>query len=314
MSARVRSTALLAVTAVLAVPASAQAVERFASVGGALTGDCTVTPCTIERAAENQANPGDVVTVLPGNHDIGVGNLVIAEAIEVRGAPGQPIPTVTSASTSSGVTLNDAGASLRRLEIVHDDPANGTGAALVLIQPATVEGVIAHSGTNNNDASGCAYDIPTGTSALIRDSVCASSATDGQGLTVNTNGMGTTTLTVRNVTAVSAGDTGMRITGTPATDVLNLNATSVIASGPVAEHLQVRRRCQERDAGPLQLRPRERFRRRHDHAGGTGGRERPDQPDDPARVRQRCKWRLPPGAEFGGDDRPWVLGRGPRDG
>ena len=85
----------------------------------------------------------------------------------------------------------------------------------------------------------CAYDLSTGTSALIRDSVCFSSAADGQGLTLNTNGPGTTTLTMRNVTAVSAGDTGMRIAGAPATDVLNLNGTSVIASGPVADVFRV---------------------------------------------------------------------------
>ena len=230
--------ALLSVVlaATLALPASASAVERFAqAVGGSTTDpNCTAIPCTLERAVEVVAANGDIVTVLPGTHTVAVPPIAVATQIELRGQPGQPIPVITSSTAPSGastVFVSNAGATLRRLAINRADVSAGTGGALSLGAPATVEQVVATTSQNNDASSGCSYINPSAGTSLIRDTICASTAADGQGLTISPATATTLTVNLRNVTTASVNDSGI-FSFVQTGETLSVNATNVIASGP----------------------------------------------------------------------------------
>ena len=232
MRLKVRTIGIMGTAALmLAVPASASAVERFAAAlgGSAVDLNCTGTPCTLEHVVEDVALDDDIVTVLPGAHVLAA-TLDITDQIELRGPPGQAIPTIssTAAGTAATVSVSDAGAVLRRLTLTRSDAGNGTGDAIFISQPATIDSVTAISSTVNQSANGCAVANLLGT-VEIQNTVCASVATQGHGFGLSP-GVGVATVNLRNVTAHSAGDDGIS-TNTPGGRTLTVNATNVIADG-----------------------------------------------------------------------------------
>ena len=222
-----RLAVLVGVGAALVLPASAQAVERFASPTGsgtACTEPPTGTPCDLQTAVESASN-GDVVTVLPGSYTATANpadRLDIIANIVVRGAPGQARPVLTSASTVGGIFIQ-AGGTLRRFELVYTDPATASGLSVL---NGTVDQVVVHM---TSPAGGQACQIAEGS---IRDSVCWHSGGPGRGLTVSRNGVGTTTAVLRNDTLIGSGPTGIGLLVAGLTDgVQTANATNVIADG-----------------------------------------------------------------------------------
>ena len=225
---RKRSTlvATVATAALLATAAPALAAERFASTAGVAGGSCDTEAiaCTLEFAVETAAVDGDVVTVLPGTYSAS-SSIDVSDAIIVRGAPGQARPLLNSTSTGGGVVVSNAGATLRRLEIVHNAAAGATPG--LAFSAGTVEQVIVRSNSADTNAAGCRLNGFT-TNLVMRDSICLQNVT-GTALEANP-GAGANTATLRNVTAVATADEGI-FANVGGGESLTLNATNVIARG-----------------------------------------------------------------------------------
>ena len=199
----------------------ANGVERFAAPDGVPSTSCLIAaPCDIQSAVEgavaNDVKAGDVVTLLPGNAPYVAGaaaddRITINKDIDVRGAPGQPRPMLTSGSSEGGIFMQADGSSLKRLEIIHTQVPAGATDALTLGNDVDVEQVIARSATGSAASAGCTINAGTNASPSIRDSVCVSTdpdpapdATDTTGLSIVQNAAGSATVLVRNVTAIGA--------------------------------------------------------------------------------------------------------------
>ena len=125
---------------------------------------------------------------------------------------------------------------------------------------------MATTSQNNDASSGCSYIDPSAGTSLIRDTICASTAADGQGLGVSPATGTTLTVNLRNVTVASVNDSGI-FSFVQAGETLSVNATNVIASGPGTDIEAQGTGNNDGDAGPLELRQRLRLRRADDHAG-----------------------------------------------
>src|SRR5215207_813970 len=86
--------------------------------------DPTDPACTLQRAVEVVAQDGDEVIVNPGDYNEGTDQVTITDAISVRGADGQPMPTISSDALGAGVFVGLA-SSLRRLRIEYTTPNVG---------------------------------------------------------------------------------------------------------------------------------------------------------------------------------------------
>jgi hypothetical protein len=167
---------------------------------------------------------GDEVIVNPGTYAEGTNPVQINDAIDVHGADGQPIPTVSfsSSTAGAGVFVGNAASSLRWLRIEYISPNAG------LLVRGTVEQVVV-------DATDAACEIQDG--AVIRDSICwTHGATNEVALGMPLLSPDTASATVRNVTAVG---TGTGVAGINVSAVNGANATidaeNVIARGTVAD-------------------------------------------------------------------------------
>jgi hypothetical protein len=211
-----------------ATPAVASAEIRFASPTGASSGTCTAAEpaCSLQRAVETVAQPGDQVVVLAGDYTEGGNAVTINSAIDVGGVPGQPRPRILS-TANSAVEVTAAGALVHDLRIDH---SGGTGGVALDIEAAsTADRAIATSSAN----IAC---LPA-FGAVIRDSVCLSTAADEAAVRFIYSGAfgptaPTSTATLRNVTAVapSGNSHGIEMQ-TQDVGVLTLNAVNVIAIG-----------------------------------------------------------------------------------
>ena len=236
MGTQRRTVAVLCLAGFYVLPAVASADERFAvPIGGAVSADCLESaPCDIQTAVEganaNDVVDTDVVTLLPGTYTAGTAaadEVQLTDDITVRGKPGQARPVLSSQSSAGGVALLNVGATLKRLEVNHNDPANGTQPAVGAYLPGTtIEEVVARSTSNNVGAEGCEVSNNTvGDPILIRDTICSTALANFAGLAI-TSGAATTVRLV-NVTAVAPVGTGLFVNQATST----VNATNVIASG-----------------------------------------------------------------------------------
>ncbi len=189
----------------LLVAPSASAVVRHASpTGDASSSGCTDAepPCTLKRAVETVANPGDEVILASGTYDV-TSSVGVNKAIDVHGAAGQPLPRVTSASPVV-FSMSVAGARLADLQL----EAPG---AVVTTTPLTsgtslLERLTVLAGAA---ASGSAVRLAYGW--LLRDSVVHTSATNGvavHGVFSDEDGVRSR---VVNVTAVASATSGVGI-------------------------------------------------------------------------------------------------------
>jgi hypothetical protein len=205
----------------LAGPASAPAATLFAAPGGALTGNCETPnpPCTLQRAVEDEAASGDEVIVQQGSYSEGMNQLVVPVNVNVHGAAGQARPVITSNFSNHAVSATGANARLADLAITYSGAAN----ALRIENDVVAERLYVLSG----GTSACGI-----IDATLRDSVCWSTAVNGNGVH-NSSGVSTTVSTIlRNVTAIGdgAGSDGIHFA---AASNLNhtIDAKNVIASG-----------------------------------------------------------------------------------
>jgi hypothetical protein len=213
---------LLIAFAALALPGAASAAERHASPSG--TGnpaECFApAPCSLTDALSNGfLNDGDEVILAPGTYTVS-SVLALSKAVLVRGSGGVAATVIESNGPGDGFIVTNANAELRDFELRHNA---GTGDGLVL-NSGTVERVIFRSSIRD----ACVYNDGT-----IRDSVCASSASNGAGIHGNFGGSPSVNLTLRNVTAIGSGAVNSRGINFYASDtsIVNLDGMSVIARG-----------------------------------------------------------------------------------
>jgi len=229
--------AAVAALGLCVAPATAAATTLYASpLGDATTSDCTSPdplavnpPCEVNRAVETIAVDGDEVILSPGDYNVGADPLEIAgagAAINVHGADGQPLPRII-VSADPGVSLNNPGASLRRLAVEH----SGTGTGLNIVQTAgPVEQVSVHT-TAGSHACQLRGTI------TLRDSICANSNNLGLGnpdaVHVESFNGGPFTANLRNVTAIAtgAGSSGIEVFAVNVNNQQALVAKNVIANG-----------------------------------------------------------------------------------
>jgi hypothetical protein len=230
---------LLAGGAALVSAAPTLAAERFASPTGSGTACTQAAPCDIQFAVEATGPPNpvadlDVVTLLPGTYTAGTTSndtLFIVNAITVRGAPGQPVPVLNSGAANGAVLVNNSGATLRRLEIVHNHVPNPIISGALVMASGTAEQILAREGATASSSYGCQLSVNGAGAPLLRDSICASSG--GWGLIVTRAVAGANAAHLRNVTAIAAGAGGYGLyTNTNGAGTsLSVKAANVIADG-----------------------------------------------------------------------------------
>ncbi len=193
---------------------NAFAAQRYASPTGSGSTCSQASPCPIQIAA-NDANQGDEVIVTPGDYSPPGSVIAPTADIYIHGVQGQPMPRIHF--TGGFLWIGNPGdrASYLAVDAVGSAPieTNNGGSA---------DQIIAHvTGAN---AQAC-YVYGT-----LTDSVCWASGTGGRGIEAQTGV--TSTITVRNVTAVGTGSggTGIRIQSESPGN-LTANLTNVIARG-----------------------------------------------------------------------------------
>lgn len=215
--------ALASVALLLAYAAPATAATRYASPSGTGLACSQASPCDIQTAVEG---PGvianDEVILLPGDYAVGANSLVPPVAVDMHGVLGQPRPRILS-SANSAVDVQIPGVLVRDLGIEHSGGSGGV--ALSIMAASTAERVIARSSAN----IACLPAL----GALIRDSVCHSTASDQAAVRFFYSGTeGPSTATLVNVTALaSVGNSHAIELGTFDVGIQTLTATNVIANG-----------------------------------------------------------------------------------
>jgi hypothetical protein len=223
--------AALAISALMALPAAADATTRFAAPGGTAADTVCVTPsaapCSLNEAAGGpDVVHADEVVVTPGDYsdtagDLGEFGFVAPKAGNIHGASGQPRPVITLDSGSGfGAIDVTTGVTVSYLAVqstVSDRAIAVTGGVL--------DGVIAR-GTGSFGAA-CEH-----LSGIIRNSACISTAVGGTAVGVSVGTSGAETPTLRNVTAIATGSgsfaASYRVVGT---GTISLTAKGVIARG-----------------------------------------------------------------------------------
>jgi hypothetical protein len=220
-----RAFAFVFLATMLLLAAPAWSATRFASPTGDASAAMTCPPgdeCDIQTAVEDPSvDPGDEVILLPGDYGIGGNSIRPAVAIDLHGT-GQPAPRLLSTGNGSGVDIDIPGVIVRDLRIEH---SSGSGVALDIQAASTADRVIASSSSN----IACLPAL----GALIRDSICHSTAADQAAVRFFYNGTdGPSTANLINVTAIaSTGDSNGIELGTFDVGEQTLNATNVIAAG-----------------------------------------------------------------------------------
>jgi len=207
---------------VLASADSTLAAQRYAEPGGnGPAATCPqADPCDLNTAVENAAVvDGDEIVVTPGTYAIT--QLTVTDAITIHGEFSQPRPLINTAPPAYGIYLADA-ATLRDLDT---SAASGSGTINVNADGAVLERVVATS------AAPGAIVCWVLASATIRDSICASTATNTNGIGANSGLFaGDRTITLRNVTAAGT-NAGLNFRYNGAGVNVTVNAKGVIASG-----------------------------------------------------------------------------------
>lgn len=213
----------------LATAAPANAANLFAS-GNGVGGTCTVSApptaaCSLSSAIAAADNAGDDITLLTGggNFNLGASTLTIPGTIVVHGTPGA---RATLLSTATNAVVLGAGAILRDVNITH---TTGTGKSLDFGANTLAERVFV-AATDFNPFFVCNVESP---GVVIRDSICWSKTQSGAAIRVVASGGFTSSLTLRNVTAVDTFNqgSGIRVSASGASSAATVSATNVIARG-----------------------------------------------------------------------------------
>jgi hypothetical protein len=217
----------------IVAPAAASAADRFASPGGTGTAPCASNdPCPI-AVAVNGASNGDDITLLAGTYTSSVflgfdcpSSCTPVSGITVHGTPGSP--PVINMTASGGLGIDMVNGSTLRDVVVNGSV--GSTSLVAAFGNSTIERVVAHE--SGVDSRACAL----GSESTIRDSVCWHTGAAGPNASAvgafPQFGISTDTATLRNVTAVSTTDYGMRAVSASSNSAgMALTATNVIARG-----------------------------------------------------------------------------------
>ena len=197
----------------LLIAAPAQAATRFAAPGGTGADPCTdpATPCSIFTAADGGAlgttvQAGDEVVLAPGEYsdaagDLGPSEVVqLAAGISVHGKKGgeRPVVSLEEPSFGFGAFTVTEGDTLSHVEI-----DTSTARSNLAVFGGAVEDLIVRNTSEAAQSIACLHFAGT-----IRDSACLASAANSAAIGVSNATVGTTTATLRNVTAVDTGAGG----------------------------------------------------------------------------------------------------------
>jgi hypothetical protein len=201
-------------------PSASAATVRYASpTGDNSTSNCTAAepPCSLKRAVETVAMPGDEVILAPGLYEP-PSQVTINKAIDVRGEAGQPHPRVVR--SAGGVFSVGGGGTLADMQV----EAPGS----VLNVSSVAERVTVLAGPA---AGGVAVRVTDG--GVLRDSLVRTEATNGHAVDASFG-----VIHLVNVTALAtdAGSTALYTESTIGgicfpTSYVELHATNVIARG-----------------------------------------------------------------------------------
>jgi hypothetical protein len=181
--------------ALLAVPAGAEAAQRYAAPNA--TGvDCTQTePCSFPDSV-NGASANDEVILTAGEYTISGAPLnVVYGGLRIHGDPGGPMPKVAAElGGQPAINLNAEGSSLSYLEVVNRETE---GEGIRCRSTSSVDRVratgIGEGAAGLVQEQGC----------LVRDSLLRGEGTNSLGM--DSRGMTEPSSTVRNVTAIATG-------------------------------------------------------------------------------------------------------------
>jgi hypothetical protein len=171
----------LAGALVLASPAAAATVRHASPGGDDTTSNCTAAdpPCSLRRAVETVAQPGDEVVVAPGTYDLSA-QLNVGSNLYVHGEDGQPRPrVVSSAPRVFSFSKYAGGARLSNLQLEAPGQVVDTTRLLDGYAPSIADHLVLLAGPA---ASGTAANMAHGWT--LQDSVVHTAATNG--VAVNT--------------------------------------------------------------------------------------------------------------------------------
>lgn len=220
----------------LLIAAPAQATTRFAAPGGTGADPCTnpATPCSIFTAADGGApgttvQAGDEVVLAPGEYsdaagDLGPSEVVqLAAGISVHGEKGgeRPVVSLEEASFGFGAFTITEGDTLSHVEI-----DTSTARSNLAVFGGKVEDLIVRNTSEAAQSIACLHFAGT-----IRDSACLASAANSAAIGVSNATVGTTTATLRNVTAVDTGAGGKGLSY----EIFNSGTETVSAKAVIAK-------------------------------------------------------------------------------
>ncbi|HEX6653005.1 MAG TPA: choice-of-anchor Q domain-containing protein [Thermoleophilaceae bacterium] len=223
---------VLAIVGVLLLaPAASAATVRFASPSGDdTTSNCTATepPCSLRRAVEMVAGPGDEVVATPGTYNL-TAQLNVGQDLYIHGQDGQPRPRVVSTAPIVFTFSKYAGgARLSRLQVEAPGQVLDTTLLTDFEPPSMADHLVVLAGPAG---SGSAANMAGGWT--LQDSVVHTDATNG--IAVNTfNG----SVRVANVTAIASDAGGVGLVSDSAVGgicippyTVDSHAVNVIARG-----------------------------------------------------------------------------------
>ncbi len=222
-----RRVLLLAVTALLVLPATALGATRYASPGGVGSGSCAeVTPCSLAYAI-TAATGGDEVVVTPGTYPVSA-TIEATVPLTIHGVAGQPRPRIVGAKE---VTPLESGQLLLASNLAIESTESLSGSLFAYANGDVFDHLeLIATGANGSGA----LALRPGVNWTMTDSLLVAKGEFAVGLFVQ--GVAAGTATMRNDTVIAEGkeSVGVAITGVaPAVDKA-IVATDVIAVGELA--------------------------------------------------------------------------------
>jgi hypothetical protein len=185
----------------VAATAAKAASQRYASVAGTGVTCSAALPCSLAQAIGG-AGSGDEVNVGPGTY-VQLAELdATAPNLSVHGVAGVARPLIRFFSTNGLVFASATNGTVRHLE-VEQLGTTGSITALSVGFGGVVDDVIARSSAGFGH--GCFFR-----NATVTNTLCMSSGSGGTALQTQAN-LAATTMTLRNVTAVSTGASGVGV-------------------------------------------------------------------------------------------------------
>ncbi len=206
----------------LAMPAAADAAQRYVTTSGTGLACTQPSPCSIEVGV-NIAGPGDEVIVAPGTYTTSTPLTNSANDLYVHGTIGDPPLIKTSAPT--GFAINGFSAEASDLRIDHTGATYGVQ---LFVRSATLQRLEVHS----DGAVAACYAGPTVT---FRDSTCIADGDNAFAVFDDFTGPGSPSQ-FRNLTAIATGQNSIGLVvgaGQNTTDIVSVENS--IISGDLVD-------------------------------------------------------------------------------